>query len=81
MLNVKKRDGNVVPFDLTKIENAIEKAFVAVNKVYTNEIIELLALKVTAGFNDKVIDNMIHVEDIQDSVEVVLIQADCIKLF
>ena len=75
MLNVKKRDGNVVPFDLTKIENAIEKAFVAVNKVYTNEIIELLALKVTAGFNDKVIDNMIHVEDIQDSVEVVLIQA------
>ena len=62
MLNVKKRDGNVVPFDLTKIENAIEKAFVAVNKVYTNEIIELLALKVTAGFNDKVIDNMIHVD-------------------
>ena len=75
MLNVKKRDGNVVPFDLTKIENAIEKAFVAVNKVYTNEIIELLALKVTAGFSDKVIDNMIYVEDIQDSVEVVLIQA------
>ena len=75
MLNVKKRDGNIVPFDLTKIENAIEKAFVAVNKVYTNEIIELLALKVTAGFSDKVIDNMIYVEDIQDSVEVVLIQA------
>ena len=75
MLNVKKRDGNVVPFDLTKIENAIEKAFVAVNKVYTHEIIELLALKVTANFNDKVVENMIHVEDIQDSVEVVLIQA------
>ena len=75
MLNVKKRDGNVVPFDLTKIENAIEKAFVAVNKVYTHEIIELLALKVTANFSDKVVENMIHVEDIQDSVEVVLIQA------
>ena len=75
MLNVKKRDGNVVPFDLTKIENAIEKAFVAVNKVYTHEIIELLALKVTAGFTEKIEDNMIHVEDIQDSVEVVLIQA------
>ena len=75
MLNVKKRDGNVVPFDLTKIENAIEKAFVAVNKAYTNEIIELLALKVTAGFTDKIEDNMIHVEDIQDNVEIVLIQA------
>ena len=75
MLNVKKRDGNVVPFDLTKIEDAIEKAFVAVKKIYTPEIIELLALKVTAGFTDKVEDNMIHVEDIQDNVEIVLIQA------
>ena len=75
MLNVKKRDGNVVPFDLTKIEDAIEKAFVAVKKVYTPEIIELLALKVTAGFTEKVEDNMIHVEDIQDNVEIVLIQA------
>ncbi len=75
MLNVKKRDGNVVAFDLTKIENAIEKAFIAVNKVYTHEIIELLALKVTAGFTEKVEDNTITVEDIQDSVEVVLIQA------
>lgn len=74
MLNVKKRDGNVVPFDLKKIEDAIEKAFIAVNKVYTHEIIELLALKVTANFSDKVEDNIIHVEDIQDNVEIVLIQ-------
>ena len=27
MLNVKKRDGNIVPFDLSKIKNAIEKIF------------------------------------------------------
>ena len=26
MLNVKKRDGSLVPFDLSKIANAIEKA-------------------------------------------------------
>ena len=32
MLNVKKRDGNVVPFDLSKIKNAIEKAFIAEKK-------------------------------------------------
>ena len=66
MLNVKKRDGNVVPFDLKKIENAIEKAFIAVNKVYTHEIIELLALKVTAGFTDKVEDNNMTFKDLYD---------------
>ena len=75
MLNVVKRDGNVVPFDLVKIENAIEKAFMSVNKIYTHDIIELLALRVTANFSDKVNDNMIHVEDIQDTVEIVLIQS------
>ena len=75
MLNVVKRDGNVVPFDLVKIENAIEKAFMSVNKIYTHDIIELLALRVTANFSNKVNDNMIHVEDIQDTVEIVLIQS------
>ena len=75
MLNVQKRDGNVVPFDLVKIENAIEKAFISVNKPYTHEIIELLALRVTAAFTEKIVDNTITVEDIQDYVEIVLIQA------
>ena len=76
MLNVKKRDGIIVEFDLKKIEDAIEKAFISVNKVYTPEMIELLALRVSANFNDKVVDNTISVEDIQDIVEIVLIQAD-----
>ncbi len=76
MLNVKKRDGSVVEFDLKKIEAAIEKAFISVNRGYTPEIIELLALRVTANFKDKVTDNVISVEDIQDAVEVVLIQAN-----
>ena len=75
MLNVQKRDGNVIAFDLKKIEAAIEKAFISVNKSYTHDIIELLALRVTANFTDKIVDNMIHVEDIQDNVEIVLIQA------
>ena len=75
MLNVKKRDGNIVPFDLVKIEQAIEKAFKGLNKNYSKDIIELLALKVTADFNNKVKDDVLDVEDIQDSVEVVLIQA------
>ena len=55
MLYVKKRDGKTVDFDLSKIEDAIGKAFDAVGKSYTKEIIELLALRVTASFSDKVI--------------------------
>lgn len=75
MLSVKKRDGKIVEFDIHKIENAIAKAFEAVNKSYSKDIIELLALRVTADFNSKAVKNVISVEDIQDSVEVVLIQA------
>ena len=75
MLSVKKRDGKIVEFDIHKIENAIAKAFEAVNKSYSQDIIELLALRVTADFNSKAVKNVISVEDIQDSVEVVLIQA------
>lgn len=75
MINVKKRDGQVVPFDLAKIESAIEKAFIAEHKVYSKDVIELLALKVTADFNKKVKEDIVSVEDIQDSVEIVLIQA------
>ncbi len=75
MLSVKKRDGKIVEFDIHKIENAVAKAFEAVNKSYNKDIIELLALRVTADFNSKAVKNVISVEDIQDSVEVVLIQA------
>ena len=63
MLNVKKRDGNIVPFDLKKIEGAIEKAFKGLNKNYSQDIIELLALKVTADFNNKVKDGVVDVRD------------------
>lgn len=80
MLSVRKRDGKVVEFDITKIENAIAKAFEAVGKSYTKEIIELLALKVTAEFSDKVVKEVVSVEDIQDSVEVILIQTSYVDV-
>ena len=80
MIKVKKRDGNVVDFDITKIENAIAKAFDSVNKNYSKDIIELLALKVTAAFNDKIIDGVISVEEIQDTVEIVLIQTSYVDV-
>ncbi len=75
MLSIKKRNGNVEDFNITKIQNAIEKAFIAEHKFYNKDIIEMLALRVVAAFNDKVRNGLISVEDIQDSVEVVLVQS------
>ncbi len=73
MLNVKKRDGTIVPFELSKICAAIEKAFVAEHKHFTDEMIERIALRATNDFNSKVVDDCIGVEDIQNSVENALI--------
>ncbi len=75
MFQVVKRDGEVAVFTLTKINDAIMKAFNATNMRYNNDIIDLLALRVTADFQDKVKDDGISVEDIQDSVEKILEQA------
>ena len=76
MYQVIKRDGKHVDFDLSKITEAIRKAFEAQERQYNMDIIELLALKVTADFEKKIKDGLIGVEDIQDSVEAVLIAAD-----
>ncbi|MBR5114260.1 MAG: ribonucleoside triphosphate reductase [Oscillospiraceae bacterium] len=70
-----KRDGKVVDFEISKIGAAIEKAFVATDTNYTPDIIDFLALKVTADFQKKITDELIAVEDIQDSVEHVLGEA------
>ena len=75
MFCVIKRDGEKADFTLVKINDAIMKAFNAVEKQYNNDIIDLLSLRVTADFQDKVKDGSIHVEEIQDSVEKVLEQA------
>ncbi len=75
MFQVIKRDGSKADFTLTKINDAIMKAFTATQMSYNNDIIDLLALRVTADFQKKVENGEIHVEDIQDSVERVLGQA------
>ena len=80
MLNIKKRDGSVVPFNLNKIKVAIQKAFDAVGKNYSEDIIDMLALRVTSAFNDKVKNDCVSVEDIQDAVEVVLIQSGYVEV-
>lgn len=75
MYNVVKRDGKPVSFDLSKISGAIKQAFDACQKQYNDDIIDFLALKVTAQFEPKIEDGTISVEHIQDSVESVLIKA------
>ena len=74
MIQVVKRDGELAEFSLNKITEAIKKAFKATAKDYNNEILELLALRVTADFQSKMKDGQITVEQIQDSVERVLEQ-------
>ena len=75
MYNVVKRDGKLVSFDLSKISTAISQAFDACQKQYNSDIIDFLALKVTAAFEPKIEDGKISVEHIQDCVESVLIKA------
>ncbi len=74
-MQVIRRNGERADFTLTKINDAIMKAFTATQMSYTNDIIDLLSLRVTADFQDKVKEGAVHVEDIQDSVERVLGQA------
>jgi len=75
MYQVIKRDGKVADFNITKISEAIKKAFESQEKQYHPSTIDFLALKVTADFEPKIEGGLIAVEAIQDSVEQVLIQA------
>ncbi len=75
MYQVVNREGKIVEFDTNKIIGAIAKAFDSLDKYYNRSTLELLALRVTADFNSKIKDGFVAVEDIQDSVETVLIQA------
>ena len=72
MYQVIKRDGKVVEFDISKIADAIRKAFDATDTNYNEDVIDFLALKVSADFLPKIRDEKIAVEDIQDSAEAVL---------
>ena len=75
MYSVQKRDGKVVDFSIAKISDAIKKAFEAQGADFNQDVIDFLALKVTADFSKKIENGVVAVEDIQDSVESVLVQA------
>ena len=69
MLDVIKRDGQITEFNLNRITDAIVKAFNATEMQFTNEIVDMISLRVTADFQPKIQDGKIHIEDVQDSVE------------
>ena len=72
---VEKRDGRLVYFEIGKIRRAIQRAFEAQSVNYDNTVLDLLALRTTAEFESEINNGIITVEQIQDAVEVVLIQA------
>ncbi|MCF0140902.1 MAG: ribonucleoside triphosphate reductase, partial [Mogibacterium sp.] len=75
MYRVLKRDGLEVDFNVSKISAALEAAFVACNKQYHPSVIDMLALRVTSDFEPKIKNNLITVEEIQDSAEKILSEA------
>ncbi len=79
MFSVIKRDGSDAVFCLDKIAGAVIKAFDATQMQFDQDIINLIALRVSADIQSKVKDGRVHVEDIQDSAEMVLEQAGYTK--
>ena len=69
MLKVTKRNGNLVPFDINRIETAISKAFRSCGIAWQDEVVKDIArnVKIWEG---------ISVEDIQDQVEELLMDYD-----
>ncbi len=81
IVSIKKRDGHVVPFDLSKITTAINKAMTIVGEGSLEEA-ELVANKVLAELvkiAKKFKDFLPDVEGIQDIVERELILSEYVK--
>lgn len=74
MVQVKKRDGEEVAFNLARIKDAIVKAFEATSVEYNGDIVDLLSLRVTSDFQNKMENGIVNIEDVQDSVEKTLEQ-------
>lgn len=80
-LGVIKRNGSVVRYDDSKIAVALTKAFLAVEggnaaaSTRIHELVESLTEKVSAAFKSRLPSGgTIHIEDIQDQVELALMR-------
>lgn len=70
---IQKRDGQIVPFDRSKITAAIFKAAQKVGGE-DRELADRLAIKVVAYLQDRFGDHIPSVEGVQDAVEKILIE-------
>lgn len=75
MLQIKKRNGIVVPFDRERIINAINKAFIEVDgELYEDDTANDIADEIKYAV--KTSDDVVSVEKIQDMVEDFLIKSE-----
>ena len=75
MLQVKKRNGILVPFDKQRIVNAINKAFIEVDgTLYEEDTANDIADEIK--YSVKTADKIISVEEIQDMVEDFLMRSE-----
>lgn len=74
MIQVINTDGKITDFTLTKISDTIMRAFLAAD-MHDDDMADLLALRVTADFQERITNDNIHTKDIKDSVGKVLLQA------
>ena len=73
--SIRKRDGRVVDYDISKIENAIAKAMLSLGYGEIKDCKKMA--KITELYlNEKFVDAIPSVEDIQDTVEKVLMKND-----
>ncbi|MDY4140524.1 MAG: anaerobic ribonucleoside triphosphate reductase [Eubacteriales bacterium] len=78
--NIRKRDGRTMPFDREKIENAIFRAFQASGSAKGHETAEALTERVIQELeNNESISGTPTVEQVQDTVERVLIEKGFVR--
>ena len=80
IINIRKRDGRMVEFDQAKIENAILRAFQASSSAKGRETAQALAERVVAELeNNESVSSTPTVEQVQDTVERVLIEKGFVR--
>lgn len=80
LTSIKKRDGRMMPFDITKIEQAILKSFQASGSAKGIETAQLLSQQVATELeNNESISGVPTVEEVQDVVERILIEKGFVR--
>ena len=78
--SIKKRDGRIVPFDLDKIQHAVTKAFEGSGSAKGEETARAISEQVEKELeNNENIGSIPTVEEVQDTVERVLIEKGFVR--